>query len=263
MRHRTAGTFFRATVFAGALALAQAATAGLVILDHDEWTLSDFGFALAPVSTTSYAQNLASTMNSDGGACNLLVHSNNFGLTGGALNLALTFGAGCTVTYSLSPFSAASLSPYDGVLLAGNQTGYDANILASYVNAGGSVYIAGGTASITNEDSAWDSFTHQFGLDFGTSYNGIQGVLPISSSDPLFTGVTHLYYNNGNSVSVLGGDPESQILVSLGDQGLLGIYDGKPDLNPTADPNAIPEPATLALLGIGVFALGLRRRKPN
>src|SRR6185295_13424677 len=144
MRRRTAGNLFRATAFAGALALAQAATAGQVILDNDEWTLTDYGFAQAPASTTNYAHNLASTMNSDGGACNLLIHSNNFGLTGSALNAAL-IGSGCTVTYSLSPFTSATLSGYDGVLLAGNQTGYDANALASYVNAGGSVYIAGGT----------------------------------------------------------------------------------------------------------------------
>jgi len=241
------------------LALAQAATAGLVILDNDEWALTETGFALAP-STTTYAQNLASTMNRNGGPCNLLVHSDNFGLTGSALNAAL-IGAGCTVTYSLSPFSSASLSPYDGVLLAGDQTGYDANILASYVNAGGSVYIAGGTASIMNEDSAWDSFTHQFGLDFGPSYNGIQGVIPISSSDPLFAGVTELYYNNGNSVSLFGGNPEAQILASLGDQGLFGTYVGDEDrVNLTA---VVPEPATLALLGIGVAALGLRRHKTS
>ena len=115
-------------------------------------------------------------MNRNGGACNLLVQSNNFGLTGSALNAAL--GARTAPLPTVSARSApASLSEYDdGVLLAGDQTGYDADTLASYVNAGGSVYIAGGTASIMSEEEAWDSFTHQFGLDFGPSYNGITGV---------------------------------------------------------------------------------------
>jgi PEP-CTERM motif len=252
-RHRSRA-FIRASIFAGGMVLAQAASAGAVILNHDEWTFTDYGFSLSPASTTVFAQNVASAMNADGGACNLLVYSNNFGLVGSSLNSALT-GAGCSVSYSTGAFNLATLSSYDGVFLAGTQFSYSAAVLSSYVNSGHSAYIAGGTGSIANEDSIWDSFTHTIGLDFGPSYNGIQGLIPITSANPLFAGVTGLYFNNGNTVSVYADDAAGQILINLGDAGLIGMYNEPPRF----EPEAVPEPATLALMVLGLAALGLGR----
>jgi hypothetical protein len=255
MGGRMSGTFIRAVVFTGISALAQAASAGVVILNHDEWTLSNYGFAQAPASTTQFVGNLAAALNTNGGACNLLVYSSNFGLTGSSLNAALN-GAGCSVTYSAGTFDLPTLSAYDGVLLADDQYNYNASTLASFVNAGGNVYIAAGTGH-DNEDTMWDSFTHQFGLDFGPSYNGIRGLLPISSTSPLFAGVTELYFNNGNSVSLWDDDPEAQLIVSLGDQGLFGDYTPS-RINPSS---TVPEPGTLALLAFGFGVVAFRRRK--
>jgi len=240
-----------------ALGMVTAASAGRIIANNDEWTLSNTGFSTAGAGpTTAFVQNVANYMNSNGGACNLLIYSNNFGFTESNFNTALT-GAGCTVTTSTGTFNAATLSAFDGVFLGGQQFNYNDAVLTAYINGGGSAYIAAGTASI-DDANAWDSFLHGFGLDFGPNYNGITGVIPTSGLAPLLTGVSQLYYNNGNTVSLFGANPNAQIVTfapsAAAPVGLIGVYNNV---------QAVPEPATLALLGLGLagFAASRRRRQ--
>jgi hypothetical protein len=261
MSKRTKWNLIRAAVIAGALGLSQAAMAGRVIVNNDEWTFTEYGFLQATPSTTVFATNLASFMNVDGGPCNLLVYSSNVGLTGSSFKSALN-GAGCSVTYSTGVFDLATLSGFDGVLLGGAQFAYDAATLATYVNGGHSAYIAAGTArTATDEGIAWDSLTAAFGLDFGPSYNGIIGTLSMVSADPLLAGVSQLYFNNGNTVSLLATAPDSRIIATYNGAGLIGVYD-RPNQRVTPQ-LTVPEPATIALLVAGLAGLGFSRRRPR
>lgn len=256
--HRVSQGFLQAALLAAILLTSSLASAGRVILNNDEWTFTELGFASAPVSTTRFAQNLAAYMNADGGACNLLVYSSNFGVTGSSFKGALN-AAGCSVTYDGSAMSVASLSNYDGVLLAGN--GYsDAATLAAYVALGGSVYVAGGTG-IANEDTVWDALTHPLGLDLGESYNGLYGTYAVLAADPLLDGVTELFFINGNSVALYGPGSTARIIASVDGNGILGVYDNGVLLNPPVRSQVapVPEPATLALLSLGIVALRARR----
>ncbi len=228
--------------------------AGVILVNHDEWTLSDTGFSSAPDAGT-FALNIASLF-ADGGTGNFLVYSNNFGLTQSNLQSTMT-GAGHTWTISTAvPFTEATLSGYDGVFVGGY--GADNAVLTGYVNAGGNVYLVGGTATMGGsaaEAAAWNDFLNAFGLQYDSAYNGVSGNLAISSGHPVFSGVSTLYHNNGNSVSDLApADPRNSVLISLNDQGLYAIWQA------TGTP-VVPAPGAVLLGAVGTGLVTWMRRR--
>lgn len=197
---------------------------GKIVVNHDEYTLSNNGFLVAP-DAAQFALNVASWF-TGGSTGDFLVFSNNLGLTGSALDLTMT-DAGHTWKRNLSEtFTLDNLLQYDGVFLAQNAA--DNTVLIDYVNAGGNVFLEGGTGwgGPSGEAARWNTFLNAFGLQFeGISYNGVIGLRPITSTHPIFAGVSELYQNNGNWVSELDpSDPETDILEPSGIHGLYGVF---------------------------------------
>jgi hypothetical protein len=167
----------------------------------------------------------------------------------------MTGGGNAWTVSTAVTFDLATLLTYDGVFLGGFAA--DNSVLINYVNAGGNVYLAGGTATLGSaaaEAAAWNTLLNAFGLSFGSPYNGITGNIPISSTHPIFIGVDSLFQNNGNdTLDLVISDTSAQVLVSFNDSGLYAVYDsGAP----------VPEPTTMILLGsglLGLFSIGRKK----
>jgi len=175
--------------------LSATASAGVVIVNHGEWTLYAGPYAAA------FEANIANDF-AGGSGGNFLIYSNNFGLNNSTLINAIR-SAGHTVTVNTGvTFDLPTLSAYTGIFLGGYIGACDATVLTHCMNSGGHVYLAGGAAAISPKDTLWDSFLNCFG--FGTSYNGISGNIAPSTSHPIFAGIASLYYDNGNTVILTG-----------------------------------------------------------
>ncbi len=198
---------------------------GKIVVANDEWTLSNTGFT-APSDSARFAVNVASFF-TGGSPGSFLVYSSNFGLTQSSLRVAME-GAGHTWTVNSSlPFTLNTLLNYDAVFVCGSgAVGASSQVLIAYVNAGGCVYVAGGTGELI-EPTMWNPFLNTFGLSFPTANsNNITGQIAINSTHPLMAGVDTLYQASGSTVADLDAASSSNLVIAThtSGQGLYAVF---------------------------------------
>ena len=223
---------------------------GKVFANHDEWPFRSLGFALTPGAGT-FAMNVANWF-TGGTPGNFLAYSGDAALVGPELS-ATMIAAGHTWTVSTAvEFTLQNLLAYDAVFLSG--TPADNTTLIAYVNAGGNVYLAGGTGVVpaTEEAAQWNTFLNAFGLRMAPRFNFVEGLLQMCSSHPVFTNVGTLYFNRGSSVAEVDpANPDTDVLQVSDGNGLFAIHHkgGGRVRNLTSIQVTPPDPATLTAAG--------------
>lgn len=239
------------------------AHAGYLVVNNDEWTFSDTGFAQSPDASV-FINNITNLFTGDQSG-NFLAYSENFGLTQSSLANAVT-GAGHTWTVSTgNPFTVATLNNYDAVFLAGTVGGVYPNqqTIIDYVQGGGNVYIGAGTGNggAAVEAAAWNQVLALAGLEFEGVYNFQSGNIAPIGPHPLLAGVSSLYFDHGNSIDDLAPtDDTGEILFETNGHGMLALGSFG-ELPPPSVFSPVPEPGMFAVMGLGLIGLRFARRR--
>jgi hypothetical protein len=195
--------------------------AGRIVVAHDDWILQDDGF-FDPTDPGRFAINVAGFF-TRGAPGTFLAASEVPSFAGfNVANVMTAAGHNWTVSGSV-PNTLAGLQAYDAVFLCWAPVP-DHNLLISYVNAGGSVYLAG-YGSMSEDMTKWNPFLHHFGLGF-TNVSTASGALPIDSIHPILAGVDFLYSEEGVSIVDLNLiDPKNKVVARYDGTGLIAVWD--------------------------------------
>jgi len=196
-----------------------------IVVANDVNTLST---SLATQSQAIFAVNVANFLTEGDSDKDLLLFEHfvdqNHDFSSGVESALVNAGYSITVTTDYStPFN-----DYDGIFVSQSFPSIflDNADLIDFVESGGGVYLAGGRSSTaTIEAAGWNTFLNHFGLGFVPIYNQIYGNITITSSHPIFNGVSVLGNGNGNSIINLGTNPNAEIVQSFGTQGLYAVVD--------------------------------------
>jgi len=208
------------------------APTGRIIVNNDEWVLTDTGFSSSPYAGR-FARNVADFLTGGKPGSRFFIYTNtvagsvDFAYTGQGFARVMAEAGHTLVKSATFPANLAALLEYDAIFLSANIV--DNGLLIDYVEAGGSVYLSGGTkwcnCDSNLEAAWWNGFLNYFGLSYSPAYNQIVGTLPIDSDHPLLAGISSLYFGNGNSVFLFNpADTFAQVVFSYQRQGLLAVY---------------------------------------
>ncbi len=249
-------------------AMSTAGAQGRIFVNNDEWTLSSTGIAAAgAANVTQFTRNVASWL-AGGTSGSILIASGNFGFPASTIGTDLgTGGYNFSVTQNNTAAGWANRSSYSAVFIDNSTVGAGSaqlqTDLQGYVLGGGSVFINFGTgiSGAAQEAANYQTFLNYFGLTVvGAGYNGIGGnnnTTGYASQGPygsaLFTGVSALYQDNGNSVLAGGSNTAGYNTQIFGG----ALYAA------AAPSSVVPEPSTYMLMIAGLAGLGFvaRRRR--
>ena len=208
---------------------------GRIIVSHDEWAFSNTGFDEAP-DAEIFIKNITNWLRTCGKTSNNKFHalSTDFSLNESSLANIMRENSYSYTQGTNEDLAVENLKKYDWIYLAGKVRDVNSSTLnqalKNYVDQGGNVYISAGTnawGSAEGEAAFFNPFLANYGLRYEPRENDINKSLNPNSDHPIFANVSSLYYNNGNSVSLTGGNDKARIVSVHAGQGLFGIFDGR------------------------------------
>ena len=155
---------------------------GRLLVLHDEWTLSEIGFQQT-AETQVFANNIIKLFSGNWPNNRFLIYSTNPHLLGSSLEKTITSSKNLVVKGRSNPLDLNTLRTYEAIFVGGEPV--DNQMLIDYIKTGGSVCVIAGTGfgGSQAEAAQWNQLLGALGLRLDSSYNNINGVLPVTNTD--------------------------------------------------------------------------------